>query len=150
MTTRIIHLTRDGFERLTQELNRLQTVERPRILANLQNARGQDGEGEEARSEQGFVERRIRELRAALLDAQIVDPEPDPEVVSLGSRVTVVDDHGDEERYRIVGPIEASPRQGLISEESPVGQALIGRRVGDFVSVSAPGGRFELVVVAIG
>jgi transcription elongation factor GreA len=149
MQARAIHLTRQGFERLTRELNHLQTVERPRIVARLQDSWGEDGEGDETRSEQGFVEGRIRELRATLLEAQIFDAQPGVDVVALGSRVSVVDETGDELCYTIVGPVEADPRHGLISDASPVGHALIGKCAGETAVVVAPGGTFDLFIVEI-
>ena len=83
------------------------------------------------------------------MSARIIERRDDLDVATLGSRVTVTDDIGAKAIYTIVGSIEADPKRGLISDESPVGRALLGRRVGETASVVAPGGTFDLVIAAI-
>jgi transcription elongation factor GreA len=155
MNTPTIRLTHGGFQKLTQELEELRTVRRPQVQAWIRHSR-EAGDAidnaayDEAQGEQAYIDGRIRDLEMTLKSALLVPVCPSLDVVMLGSQVTVADDSGLEERYTIVGSIEADPRHGLISDESPVGRALIGRRPGETVSVAAPGGTFDLVVVAIG
>jgi transcription elongation factor GreA len=109
-----------------------------------------NAEYDEAKSEQGFIEGRIVELERALAGAQIIADGPSTEFVGLGSHVTVKDDTGDVDKYQIVGSLEADPKRGLISNESPVGRALLGKKPGESATVVAPGGAFDLTVVEIG
>jgi transcription elongation factor GreA len=154
MPDRTVYLTREGFKRLDDELEHLRTVKRPEVSERIRRSKDMtdvDGNAEydEAKSEQGFIEGRIQELEGTLASAQIIGEGPHPDYVDLGSRVTVKDADGIEEAYLIVGSVEADPRHGLISNESPVGRALLGKRAGEHVSVVAPGGSFELVVVEV-
>jgi transcription elongation factor GreA len=109
-----------------------------------------NAEYDEAKSEQGFIEGRIAELERTLASAQIIGDGPRSELVALGSHVTVKDTEGDVEKYRIVGSMEADPKRGLISNESPVGRALLGKKPGESATVVAPGGSFDLEVVEVG
>jgi transcription elongation factor GreA len=154
MPERAVYLTREGFKKFEEELEQLRTVKRPRVAERIRQAKEftdtvDNAEYDEAKSEQSFVEGRIQELEAALANAQIIGEGPHSDVIGLGSRVTVKDDEGIEERYTIVGSVEADPRHGMISNESPVGRALLGKRAGEHASVVAPGGSFELVVVEV-
>jgi transcription elongation factor GreA len=108
-----------------------------------------NAEYDEAKSEQGFIEGRIAELERTLASAQIIGDGPRSDFVSLGSHVKVKDDEGDTEAYQIVGSMEADPKRGLISNESPVGRALLGKKKGETARVVAPGGSFELEVVEV-
>ena len=153
-------LTTEGLERLTQELNQLETVGREEIAERLQRAfeDGQDddfvenAELEAARNAQVFLESRIQEIKDILRNYQIIDTnnnEPH-DFVRVGDWVTVVEDGFDEEeRYHLVGPAEADPAEGRISNESPLGKVLLGQKVGDVVSVNAPNGFIEFRVVKI-
>lgn len=143
MAERVVYLTREGYERLQAELEYLRTVRRREVAHRLHEALAEgdileNAELEAARNEQAFVEGRIMELEMLLGTAEIVEEEKSSGVVSVGSRVTVVEDNGPPETYHIVGPAEADPSQGRISYESPLGKALMGHRVGDEVRVSAP------------
>jgi transcription elongation factor GreA len=89
------------------------------------------------------------ELEVTLANAEIIGLRPKADAVTLGSEVAVADGEGVEESYTIVGSLEADPRLGLISNESPVGRALLGKRAGETASVVAPGGRFDLTVVSV-
>jgi transcription elongation factor GreA len=155
MPDRAVYLTREGFKRLDDELEHLRTVKRPEVSERIRRSKDMtdvDGNAEydEAKSEQGFIEGRIAELERALAGAQIIDEAPSSEFVGLGSRVTVRDDEGELEKYQIVGSMEADPKRGLISNESPVGRALLGKKPGESATVVAPGGSFELTVVEVG
>ena len=100
-------------------------------------------------AEQAFIEGRIQDLEYQLANAEIIDAHPAADYVRLGSKVTVADTSGEEEVYTIVGSAEADPRRGYISNESPVGRALLGKRIGEQVAVVAPGGSFDLKVVSL-
>ena len=156
-------LTAEGHERLQAELEHLETVRRREVAAKIQSAK-EDGDisenagYEQAKEEQAFLEGRIMTLQGILRMVTIIKENGPADRVGLGCRVTVVEvevegegeRHSLPETYRIVGSAEADPFSGRISNESPLGQALLGRRVGENVAVSAPGGeiRFEIVSIA--
>ena len=153
-------LTSEGLERLSQELNQLESVGREAIAERLQRAfeDGQDddfvenAELEAARNAQVFLETRIQEIKDILRNYQIIDQNKnDPrDIVRVGNWVTVVEEGFDEEeRYHLVGPAEADPAEGRISNESPLGKVLLGQKVGDIVNVNAPNGVIEFRVVKI-
>jgi transcription elongation factor GreA len=157
MANRINFLTRDGYRKLEAELSYLRTVRRAEVARRLHRALeeggevGENAEYEDAKNEQSFVEGRIQQLEQLLSTAQIIDEhEVSPDMVQLGSRVTVKQDGEDPETYIMVGAAEANPREGRISNESPLGRALMGRRVGDEVQVNAPDGVLSFKIVAIG
>ncbi len=139
-------LTREGYEKLSAELEYLRTVKRKEIAQRLHEALDgeeliENAEYEAAKNEQAFLEGRIQELELLLASARIIDEQERPAgVVQIGSWVTVQEDDLPPERYRIVGAAEADPAQGLISNESPLGRALLDRREGDQVTVHVPGG----------
>lgn len=143
MAEQVVYLTREGYERLKAELEHLRTVRRQEVARRLHEALAdgdilENAELEAARNEQAFVEGRILELETLLGAAEIIEAEQPSGVVSVGSRVTVAEGDGPPETYYIVGPAEASPAEGKISYESPLGKALLGHRVGDEVRVNAP------------
>ena len=154
MTTRQVPVTREGLERLRAELQELKEVRRPAIVAALSEARShgdlrENAGYDAAKHDQAMTEKRISDLEALLRQAVVMDEQDgNTEVVRIGSTV-VVDVEGDEERYTIVGAIEAKPTQGLISNESPVGRALLGLRPGDEASAAAPHGTTRLRVLRI-
>jgi transcription elongation factor GreA len=149
-------VTKEGLERLKAELEELKNVRRPEITAQVAEARShgdlrENAAYDAARHDQMMNEKRIADLDALLRSAEIVETGAGPGKsgrVQIGSTV-VVDFDGDEERYTIVGAIEASPKDGLISNESPIGQALLGKRVGDRAQVMTPGGATRVTVKAI-
>ncbi len=148
-----VYLTREGIERLRRELDELVNVRRPALAERLRKAIQQGDLSENAdyiaaKEEQGFLEGRIQEIEALLRNAVVIEEEAPTGEVRLGSRVTVVEDGEEEpETFRLVGPAEADPTNGRISYESPLGQALLGHRVGDVVAVEAPAGvlRFRIL-----
>ena len=150
------YLTREGYEKSEQELVFLRTEKRKQVAARLQEAM-EDGElienaeYEDAKNEQAFVEGRIKELEILLANAYIIDDgEHSEDIVVVGSTVTLKFEDGDEtETYMIVGAAEANPRINRISNESPIGHALIGKRVGDKVKVESQGGAFFVEIVEI-
>lgn len=147
-------LTREGLRKLEDELEYLRTQKRAEVAERLHQAM-EDGElienaeYEAAKNEQAFVEGRILTLETLLNNAVIIDGDGPEGIVHLGSSVTVQEDGGRPEKYFIVGAAEANPKEGRISNESPLGKALIGRRVGDEVKVTAPAGVLSFRIVAI-
>jgi transcription elongation factor GreA len=140
-----IQLTPDGKRELERERDLLREVKRPEQLARIQelSAEGDvsdNSEYEDVKEELVHIESRIREIENMLQDAEIVEAHDSGGVVSFGSTVTIVDSEQVEEVWTIVGPQEANPRLGKISNVSPVGAALIGKRIGDDVKVETPGG----------
>jgi transcription elongation factor GreA len=150
-----VYLTAEGVENLRQELEHLVNVKRPALADRLHKAIQQGDLSENAdyiaaKEEQGFLEGRVQQIEKMLRNAVIIRNDGSKEEVVLGSRVTVVEGgEGEEEVFRIVGPAEANPMDGKVSNESPVGQALLGRRVGDTVKVEAPRGEIVFKIVAI-
>ncbi len=147
------YLTREGFGKLQQELEYLRTEKRKEISVRLQEAM-EDGElienaeYEDAKNEQAFVEGRIKDLELLLANARIIDEsDNENEVIQVGSSVTLQEEGMEPETYMIVGPAEAEPRLGRISNESPIGKALLNHKVGDKVKVEAPGGAYEITVI---
>lgn len=142
-----IILTADGRQRLEEELTRLTTVTRQEIRDRLRDTKPTSDEGEDAaydnaKAEQAFVEGRIMELREILTRARVLrDEDIRTDEVQLGSRVRVTNlTSGREMNLRIVSPLEASPERGQVSNASPVGEALVGRRPGDTFQVRTPAG----------
>jgi transcription elongation factor GreA len=143
-----IPITQEGLEKLREEYDDLVNRRRPEVVRAIQQAR-EEGDLREnagydaAKHDQGFIEARIREIEQLLRRVDVIEQTQtagkDGSIVRLGSTVTVEID-GIEETYTIVGQVEAKPREGRISNESPVGQALLGHRVGQTVSIRAPGG----------
>ncbi|MBL7077463.1 MAG: transcription elongation factor GreA [Kiritimatiellae bacterium] len=150
-----IYLTAEGIENLRQELDHLTNVKRPALAERLRKAIQQGDLSENAdyitaKEEQGFLEGRIQQIEATLRKATIIQENGPTDEVALGSRVTIVEEGTEEpETFRIVGPAEADPINGKVSNESPLGQALLGRRVGDMVTVEAPGGEIVFQITAI-
>ena len=155
MSQKPIPLTPEGLRHFEEELELLRTVRRPQVAEELKRAKEVGGtvnnaEYEAAKNEQGFVEGRVRQLENILRNASVIARETaPPQWIKLGTRVTLVDPEGHPEQYTIVGSAEADPRHGLISNESPVGRALLGARIGQQVEVLAPGGVISYTVVAI-
>jgi transcription elongation factor GreA len=147
-------LTREGLKKLEEELEHLRTKKRAEVAERLHNAQ-EDGElienaeYEDAKNEQAFVEGRILTLETMLSNAVIIEEHGSTDVVSLGSRVTVRETGNSTEEYLLVGAAEADPKHGRISNESPLGRALVGRRVGDEIKVQAPAGALTFRVVKI-
>ena len=155
MTQKEVFLTPEGLEKLKAELEHLETVRRPEIAEQIHRAKELGGtvdnaEYDDAKNEQAFVEGRILTLENMIKNAAIIEEEKSPsKFIKLGSKVALNDPEGVEEHYTIVGSAEASPGEGRISNESPVGGALLGRKVGDVVVVETPAGKIKLKVAAI-
>lgn len=152
-----IPMTAVGAERLREELHRLKTTDRPRVILAIAEARAhgdlkENAEYHAAREQQGFIEGRISDLEAQLSQAQVIDVtkmEPSGRVV-FGTTVDLSDDEsGQQVTYQIVGDLEADISQGRISISSPIARALIGKDEGDVVVVRAPGGDKEYEILAV-
>ncbi len=153
-------ITKEGYKRLTEELEYLRTEGREEMADRLHNAfqDGQDddfvenAELEAARNELSFLEGRIQELEDIVNNHQIIVESHDPhEHVRVGDWITVVEEgYDEEERYFLVGPAEADPAGGRISVESPLGKALIGSKVGDDIIINAPNGFLKFRIVSMG
>jgi transcription elongation factor GreA len=149
-------ITQAGLLRFEEELGRLKTAGRQEIAARLRLALSTDADTSAsadylaAREEQALLEARIARLESRLDAARVAEPDVRNGVVDLGERVRLRDlDTGAKHEYELVGSLEAEPAAGRISAESPVGQALIGRRRGDVALVDAPRGRMRFRIVAI-
>ena len=148
--------TQEGYDELVKEYKFLTTEKREQIKHDLDVARSfgdlsENAEYDEARNEQAKTEARIAELQEMMENAIIVDEAKlDAAVISLGSLVKVHDEEFDEDvEYSIVGSNEANPMMGKISDLSPIGRALIGKRAGEEVLVTAPGGQVRLTVLEV-
>ena len=149
-------LTKEGKEKLEKELQELKTVRRKEVADRIKQAIdfgdiSENSEYDDAKNEQAFIEGRIQELDMMLRNVQIIDEEiTQVGVISIGSTVSVRDIELDElETYRIVGTVEADPMQNKISNESPVGASLLGKRAGDIVNVPAPIGTIQYEIVEV-
>jgi transcription elongation factor GreA len=150
-------MTLRGAEALREELRHRKSELRPKIIAAIDEARShgdlrENAEYHAAREQHGFNEGRISEIEAKLSNAQIVDVAQLPKNgrVVFGTTIDLADtDSGDELRYQIVGEDEADSKNGLISVNSPIARALIGKSEGDVVQVKTPGGNRELEIVKV-
>lgn len=149
-------MTQAGKEKLEQELEQLKTVKRKEVVERIKIARSfgdlsENSEYDSAKEEQAFVEGRITTLENMIRNAKIIsEDELSSDTVSLGSSVTFVElPDGEEETYAIVGSAEADPFEGKISNDSPIAKSLLGRKIGEEVSVSTPGGEMVVRIISI-
>ncbi|MDO8491321.1 MAG: transcription elongation factor GreA [Dehalococcoidia bacterium] len=155
MVDKQVFVTPEGLEKLKAELEHLRTVRRQEVAEQIQKAKElgstvNNPEYETAKNQQSFVEGRILTLEAMINRAAVIPPEEVPSGrVRLGSTVVVTAPDGKKEHYTIVGSAEANPAEGKISNESPVGRALLGKKVGDHVEVAAPAGVMKFKVAKI-
>jgi len=151
-------LTQEGFQKLQEELDHLRTTKRMEVAARLHEAMEggeliENAEYEAAKNEQAFVEGRIQELEVLLATAQIIEKngktrKSDP--IKIGSKVTIKEGNFEAETFIIVGAAEANPREGKISNESPIGKAILGHHLGDVVKVETPGGTYNVKITKVG
>ncbi len=150
-----IYLTSEGAEKLRAELEELKGPKRDEMAKRLRSAiqmgdLSENADYHKAKEDQGFMEGRIQELEYTLKNAIIVEAgEVTKDAVQVGSCVTVQEGVEPEEQYFVVGAKEADPRNGKISNESPIGKALMGGRVGDVVTATTPGGEIKLKIIKI-
>jgi transcription elongation factor GreA len=149
-------LTPEGLENLKKEIEHLSTAKRREVAERIKEARefgdiSENSEYDDAKNEQAMLEARIAQLEDKLRSAQVIDAsELDTSVVRVGSVVAGKDENGKDFSYTIVGSTEADPRNGRLSNESPVGKALVGRQKGETVTVPAPKGERKLTISKIG
>ncbi|MFJ8245594.1 transcription elongation factor GreA [Peribacillus asahii] len=153
---KVFPMTKEGKEKLEQELEQLKTVKRKEVVERIKIARSfgdlsENSEYDSAKDEQAFVEGRITTLENMIRNAKIIEESDlDSDTVSLGKSVTFIElPDGDEETYTIVGSAEADPFEGKISNDSPIAQSLIGKKVGDQVTVQTPGGEMQVKITSI-
>jgi transcription elongation factor GreA len=149
------YLTRQGYQKLQEELDFLRSVKRQEVANRLHEAMEggeliEDAEYEAAKNEQAFVEGRIQELEVLLANARIIEESTiKTDTIQIAAKVTIQEDNNNPETYTIVGPAEANPREGRISNESPLGRALLDHRAGEEVTVDAPGGSFSVRILKV-
>ncbi len=155
MPDKPVFMTPEGRARIEAELEQLRSVKRPEVQERIRTAKEfsnttDNAEFEEAKNDLAFVDGRIMDLERMLANAVLIDGDhaKHRDAVALGSTVTVADEEG-ETVYTIVGSAEASPADGRISNESPVGRAIMGHRRGDRVEVLTPGGVLTLTITAL-
>ena len=155
--TKHVVVTREGLQRMKEELEYKETTEKMKVAEQLKVAisygdLSENAEYDAAKNDQAVLEQRITELKAMIENAVVVDESKiSTDVVGFGTRVTIVyeDEPDDEETYTIVGTSESDPANGKLSNESPVGAALIGAHVGETVTAQTPGGARRLKVIEI-
>ena len=152
--TQPAYLTKGGLERLKEERENLFTVRRHDVAERIQRAKEMGGavdnaEYEEAKNDQAYIEGRILTLDTLITNARIIEENGSSDVVRIGSTVQVQDEKGRKKKYKIIGSAEADPSQGSISNESPIGKALLGKSAGDVADVAVPAGQIQLKVLRI-
>ena len=154
MTNRSMNMTIEGYEKLKNELNRLKTEERPVILEALKEAKAlgdlsENAEYDAAKNDQALVEGKIKEIEKILENAKIIE-KVDTSIVNVGVSVKLkyVDD-GEIDTFEIVGSVEADPFENKISDESPIAQAVMNKKVDDVVTVKSPSGNYDVQIIEI-
>ena len=154
MDKKEIYLTEKGLDEIKKELDFLKLEKRPEVMLALKEARAQgdlseNSEYDAARNEQALVESKIAELEKMVENAVVIK-EVDTDKVSIGTSVKIeyVDD-GETESYMVVGSKEADPFENKISNESPIAQAIMGKKIGDVVSVASPNGQYSVKILEI-
>ena len=148
------YLTPEGEEKLQAELLELKGVKRDELSQRLRSAiqmgdLSENADYHQAKEDQGFLEGRIQELESILRNAIIIEKTQSSGVVFIGSHVTIQESNEEPETYHLVGPTEADPRKGKISHESPIGRALIDKKVGDIAEAETPGGKIKFKILKI-
>ena len=154
MAVQTTFLTPEGLKKLEEELEYFRTVRRQEVAQRLRAVLEEqdileNAEYEDAKNEQAFVEGRILTLEDILKNVAIIEEGGPTDRVGIGSRVTVAEEDGETETYHIVGSVEADPKRGRVSNQSPLGRALLGHRVGDEVIINVPDGVLRFRITAI-
>lgn len=147
------YLTREGEAKLIAELEELKGPRREELAQRLRSAiqmgdLSENADYHKAKEDQSFLEGRIQEIEAILRNSAIIE-KTDSDSVSIGSHVTIQEENFDPETYHIVGPTEADPRNGKISHESPIGVALMNKKVGEVAEASTPGGKIKFKIIKV-
>ena len=153
MNNKPTYLSREGLDKLRQELEEMTSVKRPEVAQRIHDAKehgdlSENAEYEDAKNEQAFVEGRIQTLEALIKNATLIDEHHSNDHVQIGSTVKVSGPDGSQ-TFTIVGSTEAKPTEGKISNESPVGRALLGKKKGENVTVQVPAGDIAYKIVSI-
>ena len=150
-------LTKEGYQKLQDELDFLRTAKRQEVANRLHEAMEgaeliENAEYEAAKNEQAFVEGRIQELEVLLASAKIIEDNGKKrgDTVQIGSKVTIKEGNFEAETFTIVGAAEANPREGKISNESPIGKSILNHKAGDTVKVETPGGTYNVKILKLG
>jgi transcription elongation factor GreA len=148
------YLTPEGEAKLNAELQELKGTKREELSKRLRSAiqmgdLSENADYHKAKEDQGFLEGRIQEIEAILRNTVIIEKAQSSEVIFIGSHVTIQEGSFDPETYHLVGPTEADPRNGKISHESPIGHALMNKKVGETVEADAPGGAIKFKILKI-
>ncbi|WP_018924119.1 transcription elongation factor GreA [Salsuginibacillus kocurii] len=149
------YMTEEGLKNLEEELEYLKTTKRQEVVERIKIARdfgdlSENSEYDAAKDEQAFVEGRVNQIEQMIRNAEIIEDDGNKDEVSLGKSVKFQEiPDGEEELYTIVGSAESDPLEGKISNDSPMAQSLMGRKVGDTVTVNTPGGEMEVKIVEI-
>ena len=148
------YLTPEGAEKLKRELEELKGPRREELSRRLRSAiqmgdLSENADYHKAKEDQGFLEGRIQEIEYMLRNAVIIESNTGRDIVSIGSHVTIQEGGGPEETYHVVGAKEADPRKGRISNESPIGRALMDHKVGEEVEAETPGGKIRFKILKI-
>ena len=148
------YLTPEGEAKLNAELQELKGTKREELSKRLRSAiqmgdLSENADYHKAKEDQGFLEGRIQEIEAILRNAVIIEKKQNQSVVSIGSHVTIQEDNFDPETYHLVGATEADPRHGKISHESPIGRALMDKKVGEIAEAETPGGKIKFTILKI-
>ncbi len=148
------YLTPEGEEKLKAELEELKGPRREELSVRLRSAiqmgdLSENADYHKAKEDQGFLEGRIQEIDAILRNSVIIEKTKSTGVVNIGSQVTIQEEGLDPEAYHLVGPTEADPRKGRISYESPIGRALMDKKVGDTAEAETPGGQIKFKIIKI-
>jgi transcription elongation factor GreA len=148
------YLTPEGEEKLKAELEELKGPRREELSQRLRSAiqmgdLSENADYHKAKEDQGFLEGRIQELENILRNTVIIEKAAGQDYVFIGARVTIQEGSEEPETYHLVGPTEADPRKGKISHESPIGKALLDKKVGDFAEAETPGGKLKFKILKI-
>ena len=148
------YLTPEGEAKLKAELEDLKGPRREELAQRLRSAiqmgdLSENADYHKAKEDQGFLEGRIQEIEAILRNSVLIEKTVSSDMVSIGSHVTIQEEDFDPETYHIVGPTEADPRKGKISHESPIGVALMNKKVGQIAEAQAPGGKIKFKILKI-
>lgn len=154
MNQQPIYLTSEGEDKLRAELEELKGPRRDELARRLRSAiqmgdLSENADYKKAKEDQGFLEGRIQEIEAILRNAVTIEKRPGSDTVAIGSHVTIQEEGEPAETYHLVGPTEADPRSGRISHESPIGKALLDKRVGDDAQAETPGGIITFKILKI-
>ena len=152
--TQVNYLTPEGEEKLKAELQELKGTKREELSQRLRSAiqmgdLSENADYHKAKEDQGFLEGRIQELEAILRNAVIIEKSSGQDFVFIGSHVTIQEGTDEPETYHLVGPTEADPRKGRISHESPIGRALMNKKVGEIAEADAPSGKIKFKILKI-